>query len=158
MGSNCHGNSFPNVTDRNQLTLYHIFRSLAYGNFSGLSLSLVIGAPGYGTPGNSQHGRVYLVTNNAESGLPSRNLNLDSDADMIVNGTVENGRFGTAVAVVDLNQDGLDDLAVSAPSTGGFKVPLTQLQNSSVLATATLQNSTTDLRILSHNFPMGPSK
>ncbi|CAH3188460.1 unnamed protein product, partial [Porites evermanni] len=91
--------------------------SLAYGNFSGLSLSLVIGAPGYGTPGNSQHGCVYLVTSNAESGLPSRNFNLDSDADMILNGTVENGRFGTAVAVADLNQDGLDDLAVSAPST-----------------------------------------
>lgn len=83
----------------------------------------MIGAPGYGTPGNSQHGCVYLVTNNAESGLPSRNFNLDSDADMILNGTVENGRFGTAVAVADLNQDGLDDLAVSAPSTGGFKYP-----------------------------------
>lgn len=127
MGSNCHGNSFPNVMDRNLLTLYHIFRSLAYGNFSGLSLSLVIGAPGYGTPGNSQHGRVYLVTSNTESGLPSRNFNLDSDADMILNGTVENGRFGTAVAVADLNRDGLDDLAVSAPSTGEFMVPLTQL-------------------------------
>lgn len=123
MGSNCHGNSFPNVTGRNLLTLYHIFRSLAYGNFSGLSLSLVIGAPGYGTPGNSQHGCVYLVTSKAESGLPSRNFNLDSDADMILNGTVENGRFGTAVAVADLNQDGLDDLAISAPSTGGFKYP-----------------------------------
>ena len=80
----------------------------------------MIGAPGYGTPGNSQHGCIYLVTSNADSGLPSRNLNLDADADMIVNGTVENGRFGTAMAVADLNRDGVDDLAVSAPSTGSY--------------------------------------
>ena len=91
---------------------------MAYGNFSGLNISLVIGAPGYGSPGNSQHGRVYLVTSNTDSGLPDKNLNLDTEADMILDGTVENGRFGTAVAVVDINNDGLDDLAISAPSSG----------------------------------------
>ena len=89
-----------------------------YGNFSGTSLSLVVGAPGYGIPGNSQNGRIYLVTSNTQSGLPDKDLNLDSNADMIIDGTVENGRFGTALAVVDLNRDGIDDLAVSAPSTG----------------------------------------
>ena len=93
-------------------------RSLAYGNFSGVSHSLVIGAPGFGSPGYSQHGRVYLVTSNTVSGLPDKNLNLDADADMILDGIVDNGRFGTAMAVVDLNCDGIDDLAVSAPSTG----------------------------------------
>lgn len=92
--------------------------SLVYGNFSGTSLSLVVGAPGYGIPGNSQNGRIYLVTSNTQSGLPDKDLNLDSNADMIIDGTVENGRFGTALAVVDLNRDGIDDLAVSAPSTG----------------------------------------
>ena len=29
-----------------------------------------------------------------------------------------NGRFGTSLTVVDINGDGLDDLAVSAPSVG----------------------------------------
>ena len=29
-----------------------------------------------------------------------------------------NGRFGTAVAIVDFNADGINDLAVSAPSVG----------------------------------------
>ena len=102
-----------------------------YGNFSGQSLSLVIGAPGYGTPGHSQHGRVYLVTINTGSGLPDKDLNLDSDADMILDGLAENGRFGTALAVVDLNNDGIDDLAVSASSTGMsvvFKVTPVQIQ------------------------------
>ena len=94
------------------------FRSLAYGNFNGLDHSLVIGAPGYGTPGYSQHGRIYLVTGTTDSGLPSEDLNLDVSANMILDGMVENGRFGTGMAVVDLNRDGLDDLAVSAPSTG----------------------------------------
>ena len=78
----------------------------------------MIGAPGYGTPGYSQYGRVYLVTGNADSGLPNKDLDLDASANMILDGIVENGRFGTAVAVVDFNKDGVDDLAVSAPSTG----------------------------------------
>ncbi|KAK2566631.1 Phosphatidylinositol-glycan-specific phospholipase D [Acropora cervicornis] len=92
--------------------------SLVFGNFGGVSPSLVISAPGYGIPGNSQHGRVYFVDRNRGRGLPDINLNLDSDADKILDGSVENGRFGTALAVVDLNKDGIDDLAVSAPSTG----------------------------------------
>ena len=96
----------------------NVYRSLAYGNFNGQNISLVIGAPGYGTPGNSQHGRVYLVTGDADSGLPDKDLDLDVSANMILDGTVENGRFGTAVAVVDFNKDGVDDLAVSAPATG----------------------------------------
>ena len=29
-----------------------------------------------------------------------------------------NGRFGTTIAVVDINADGVRDLAVSAPSVG----------------------------------------
>lgn len=87
------------------------------GNFGGVSHSLVISAPGYGIPGNSQHGRVYFVDRSRGRGLPDINLNLDSDADKILDGSVENGRFGTALAVVDLNKDGIDDLAVSAPST-----------------------------------------
>ena len=58
---------------------------------------------------------LWIVTGR---GLPDINLNLDSDADMILDGSVENGRFGTALAVVDLNKDGIDDLAISAPSTG----------------------------------------
>ena len=89
-----------------------------FGNFGGVSPSLVISAPGYGIPGNSQHGRVYFVDRNRGRGLPDINLNLDSDADKILDGSVENGRFGTALAVADLNKDGIDDLAVSAPSTG----------------------------------------
>lgn len=58
------------------------------------------------------------MTSNADSGLPNKDLNLDVSANMVLDGIVENGRFGTAVAVVDLNRDGVDDLAVSAPSTG----------------------------------------
>lgn len=58
------------------------------------------------------------MTSNADNGLPNKDLNLDVSANKILDGTVENGRFGTAVAVVDLNRDGVDDLAVSAPSTG----------------------------------------
>ena len=30
----------------------------------------------------------------------------------------QNGRFGTSVALVDMNADGYNDLAISSPSTG----------------------------------------
>ena len=78
----------------------------------------MIGAPGYGSPGHSQHGRIYLVTSMTDGSLPSKDINLDVSANMILDGMVDNGRFGTAVAVVDLNRDKVDDVAVSAPSTG----------------------------------------
>ena len=93
-------------------------RSLVSGNFSGVSHTLVIGAPGSGSLGKGQHGRVYVVHGTKEDGFPVEDMDLDLKADLIIDGREENGRFGTALAVVDLNKDGLDDLVVSAPSTG----------------------------------------
>ena len=88
------------------------------GNFSSDNYDLVIGAPGYGTLSKGQHGRLYIVHGTKENGFPVKDLDLDAQADHIIDGREENGRFGSALAVVDLNKDGLDDLAVSAPSIG----------------------------------------
>ncbi|XP_077209130.1 phosphatidylinositol-glycan-specific phospholipase D [Paroedura picta] len=78
---------------------------------------LVVGGPGYSKPGHVQIGRVYIVYGNS-SGLPNADLNLDQEANEILEGTKVSGRFGSAVAVLDFNVDGIMDLAVGAPSVG----------------------------------------
>uniref|UniRef100_A0A8B9F5L9 Phosphatidylinositol-glycan-specific phospholipase D n=1 Tax=Amazona collaria TaxID=241587 RepID=A0A8B9F5L9_9PSIT len=78
---------------------------------------LVVGAPGYSTLGHFQIGRVYVVNGN-QSGLPPEDMDLDEKADQILQGHQPSGRFGSALAVLDFNEDGVSDLAIGAPSVG----------------------------------------
>ncbi|XP_075399646.1 phosphatidylinositol-glycan-specific phospholipase D [Tenrec ecaudatus] len=78
---------------------------------------LVVGAPGYSHPGHIQVGRVYFIYGN-ELGLPPVDLDLDKEAHGILEGFQPSGRFGSALAVLDFNMDGVPDLAVGAPSEG----------------------------------------
>uniref|UniRef100_A0A8V5G5L0 Phosphatidylinositol-glycan-specific phospholipase D n=1 Tax=Melopsittacus undulatus TaxID=13146 RepID=A0A8V5G5L0_MELUD len=78
---------------------------------------LVVGAPGYSTLGHFQIGRVYVVYGN-HSGLPPEDMDLDEKADQILQGHQPSGRFGSALAVLDFNEDGVSDLAIGAPSVG----------------------------------------
>ncbi|KAF3815369.1 hypothetical protein GH733_016751 [Mirounga leonina] len=85
---------------------------------------LVVGAPGYSHPGHSQVGRVYLVYG-SELGLPPLDLDLDKEAHVTLEGFQPSGRFGSALAVLDFNKDGVPDLAVGAPSVGSEKLAYT---------------------------------
>nr|XP_035968072.1 phosphatidylinositol-glycan-specific phospholipase D isoform X3 [Halichoerus grypus] len=85
---------------------------------------LVVGAPGYSRPGHSQVGRVYLVYG-SELGLPPLDLDLDKEAHVTLEGFQPSGRFGSALAVLDFNKDGVPDLAVGAPSVGSEKLAYT---------------------------------
>ncbi|XP_042724868.1 phosphatidylinositol-glycan-specific phospholipase D [Lagopus leucura] len=78
---------------------------------------LVAGAPGYSTLGHIQIGRVYIVYGN-RSGLPQEDMDLDENADQVLEGHQPSGRFGSALAVLDFNEDGVPDLAIGAPSVG----------------------------------------
>ncbi|XP_017519108.3 phosphatidylinositol-glycan-specific phospholipase D isoform X2 [Manis javanica] len=78
---------------------------------------LVVGAPGYSHPGHIQVGRVYLI-HGSDLGLPPIDLDLDKEAHVILEGFQPSGRFGSALAVLDFNKDGVPDLAVGAPSVG----------------------------------------
>uniref|UniRef100_H0XE61 Phosphatidylinositol-glycan-specific phospholipase D n=1 Tax=Otolemur garnettii TaxID=30611 RepID=H0XE61_OTOGA len=76
---------------------------------------LIVGAPGYSRTGHIQIGRVYLVYG-SDLGLPPVDLDLDKEANEILEGFQPSGRFGSALAVLDFNKDGVPDLAVGAPS------------------------------------------
>ncbi|XP_010196378.2 phosphatidylinositol-glycan-specific phospholipase D [Colius striatus] len=78
---------------------------------------LVVGAPGYSTLGRVQTGRVYVV-HGSQAGLPPGDLDLDGEADQVLQGHQPSGRFGSALAVLDFNEDGVPDLAIGAPSVG----------------------------------------
>ncbi|XP_053458035.1 phosphatidylinositol-glycan-specific phospholipase D isoform X2 [Nycticebus coucang] len=76
---------------------------------------LIVGAPGYSRTGHVQIGRVYLVYG-SDLGLPPVDLDLDKEASEILEGFQPSGRFGSALAVLDFNKDGVPDLAMGAPS------------------------------------------
>ena len=78
---------------------------------------LITAAPWYGKPGNSQHGRVYILST-SKNYLLGNFTDIDKSADQILEGSIENSRFGYSLALLDYNADGVNDLAVSAPSQG----------------------------------------
>ncbi|XP_040288817.1 phosphatidylinositol-glycan-specific phospholipase D [Bufo bufo] len=85
---------------------------------------LVVGAPGCSTLGHVQVGCVYIIYSN-DSGIPSDDMDLDKDADVLLRGFESAGRFGSSVAVLDFNVDGHLDLAVGAPSVGSRQLTYT---------------------------------
>ena len=75
---------------------------------------MIVGAPNYGRVGSSQHGRIKIfnLKKTIESAIS------ENDADVTIEGPEGTSKFGWDIAVIDFNQDGLNDIAVSAPSAG----------------------------------------
>ena len=71
------------------------------------SADLLIGSPGYSIPTRPQAGIVYIVLSK-DGRLPgNETLDVESVADVRLEGQEAFGRFGSGLAVVDLNRDGL---------------------------------------------------
>jgi hypothetical protein len=70
---------------------------------------LVLRAPGNGA------GRVYVVPGGSTAGL---DIGTTAGAPIVLTGEGVSGRFGEIVATSDLNQDGREDLIVTAPQAG----------------------------------------
>uniref|UniRef100_A0A672TIL3 Phosphatidylinositol-glycan-specific phospholipase D n=1 Tax=Strigops habroptila TaxID=2489341 RepID=A0A672TIL3_STRHB len=111
------------VSENLEASAMHLLTPLLYRAMISADLNqdgyedLVVGAPGYSSLGRFQIGRVYVVYGN-QSGLPPEDVDLDEKADQILQGHQPSGRFGSALAVLDFNEDGVSDLAIGAPSVG----------------------------------------
>ncbi|XP_077994354.1 phosphatidylinositol-glycan-specific phospholipase D-like [Glandiceps talaboti] len=100
----------------------HLGWSLATGDINNDDfMDLVIGAPGHSMDNNYQQGRVYIIHGSA-TGLPLVNKDLNHKAYMVLDGVKVNGKFGSAVQVVDMNCDGVNDLVISAPTVNSDKL------------------------------------
>ncbi|CAJ0759130.1 22488_t:CDS:10 [Entrophospora sp. SA101] len=96
------------------------------GDFNGDGIEdLVISAPYYSNDPIAIHlGAIFIFygKRNNQQSSPPKTLSYDiiDTADQIIQGhdLMSESRFGWSLAVVDMNSDGIDDLAVGAPSFG----------------------------------------
>eukprot|EP00736_Rhodelphis_marinus_P013281 Rmarinus@m.20909 len=94
-------------------------RAVTHGDFDADGVpDVVVGSPGYSSKGLFQHGAVRV----AMGGVEDSKLHLD----VLLTVSEKRARFGAAVSSVDWNCDGIDDLAVGAPSYGWIPVETDQ--------------------------------
>ncbi len=81
---------------------------------------LLIGSPIFSHANAYQTGAAFLVLSVANSSVPLETLNLDTDASLVFRppSGVERARFGHATLILDINQDGHQDIIIAAPSYG----------------------------------------
>lgn len=79
------------------------------------SFELVVGAPGIADSSSGQHEGAVFVFHSAALDTLSGGVLASSLAERTIFGSSDHGRFGSAVAVADLDADGFDDLVVGAP-------------------------------------------
>lgn len=101
-------------------------KSMATGDMDGDGFTdFIVGAPGYSRIGSPQEGRVYIVYGNDSKSLGFGYYEVDIDVKdkyIPLNVTAIHGyvkkqsRYGSGVAVLDINLDGILDLAVGSPA------------------------------------------
>lgn len=89
---------------------------------------LIISSPDGGNPSSSNYslyysdrrGKAYVIFGTRAGFNPNFNLkNLNGNNGFSVTGLQEDDSLGTAIAIGDINGDGIDDLALGAPYAGG---------------------------------------
>jgi hypothetical protein len=108
--------SGPTLTTSKSYSLFG--KSMAVGDFDADGmLDVAIGSPGMQVNGSGMAGGLYLVKGPLT--LPSISNDIESIGKLIVSDRIEFGsQFAHSMAIVDLNSDGIDDLAISQPFSG----------------------------------------
>lgn len=106
------------VDIRSSVPFSYLGKSILAHDFDGDGFDdVMVGAPGWGPDGEDQRGLLAIVRGGAFNG--SRNVDVATGgADWLRTGAIEYGRFGWAYALLDFNDDGELDLAVSSPTVG----------------------------------------
>jgi len=79
---------------------------------------LVVGVPGLADSSGSQHAGAVFIFRAADLDTVSGSVPATELAEWVIPGSVDRGRFGSAVAAGDFDGDGIGDLAVGAPAAG----------------------------------------
>ena len=104
----------PNRQFYAKATYRYVGHAAATGDYNDDSrVDVALGSHGYGVPGLPQTGAAYLFWGGGSVG-PATDV---ENADAILYGDGAHDRFGWALATIDWNHDGIDDLAVSSPTT-----------------------------------------
>eukprot|EP00759_Apiculatamorpha_spiralis_P036733 PhF_6_TR37036/c0_g1_i2/m.54179/K01127/E3.1.4.50; glycosylphosphatidylinositol phospholipase D len=95
--------------------------TVAFVDFNGDgSVDVLVGVPQYNPPSCSNEGRIFVFY--SRNGTLYNGPTIESGADAILRPVAANdtcgGRFGKSIAVLDWNNDGLQDILVGGPSLG----------------------------------------
>ncbi|CAO3613680.1 unnamed protein product [Mucor hiemalis] len=121
---NNNSNGCLSLNDENDLTLTlpvpsaKLGHQVISGDFSGDGqLDWAVSAP---YDNEEQTGSVFILNNSVTTNKWSTN-DIGDLSNKLIQGTIKHGRFGWSMTTIDMNQDGIDDLAISTPFTSnGF--------------------------------------
>ncbi|KAI8387402.1 hypothetical protein BD560DRAFT_382381 [Blakeslea trispora] len=114
--------NFSDMTLTIPMTSSRVGHQIVSGDFNGNQRTdIAISAPYHlDDETHQQTGAVYIL-NSAANMIPNKHPNTHFAYDIrnlsqtVLQGTVRHGRFGWSMLAIDMNQDGIDDLAVSTP-------------------------------------------
>ena len=133
-------NRFGGYTDCNRMNAKPIFKFKGENPFDGFGTSMVLGdfngddhsewaisAPFALNSDGISAGAIYILQNNITEFTQEftqeaikNPINVMNYSQRVLSFHVPSACFGHSMTIVDLNQDGIDDLAISAPSLGGL--------------------------------------
>lgn len=96
------------------------------GDFNGNGqLDMAISAPYHYNPASQEQTGTVFILNNTVMAFGNTNSNDIRDVSTtVLQGSVDHGRFGWSMVTIDMNRDGIDDLAIATPFSNGGMIEI----------------------------------